>query len=102
MPTDFDWKTWKRKKEEPAPPPPEEPKTDKNLALAANVLFYIVIAVGLFNLWIFMEDSNQILKIIDTCNEQKGVAVKTLRGDAVCIKQDVLTNVLDKNTNRAN
>jgi len=104
MPTDFDWKTWKRKKEEPPPPPPApEPPAHRFMELMANGLFYVVVLGSLAMAWIMTNDVNSAMRIIDNCNEQKGVAIRTMRGDAVCIKEDVLTDVLTAKTpNRAN
>lgn len=104
MPTDFDWKTWKKKKEEPPPPPPPEPpKTDKFLVIVANSLFYIVVLGSLIMAYIMTSDMDNSMRIINKCNEQQGIAIRTMRGDAVCIKQDTLTDVLNAKTlNRAN
>jgi len=104
MPTDFDWKAWKKRKEEPPPPPPQpEPKTNTFLELIANGLFYIVVLGSLLMAYIMTSDIDNSMRIISKCNEQQGVAIRTMRGDAVCIKQDVLTDVLNaKSTNKAN
>ena len=97
MPTDFDWKTWKRKQQEPEPPPPEpeDPKIIKFITWFADIMLYIVLAVSMVGVWLYTIDASNTIKLIDKCNEQKGVAVKTLRGDTVCIKEDVLTDVLN-------
>jgi len=104
MPTDFDWKAWKKRKEEPPPPPPEpEPRSHAIIESMANILFFIVVLGGLFLAWITVNDLDSSSKISYICKEQKGVAIRTIRGDAVCIKEDVLTDVLTpKSTNRAN
>ncbi len=99
MPTDFDWKTWKKKQNEPPPPPPEEPKSHKFLEVMANVLGITVVSLIVFSLWIFTNDAAYTLKVVDHCNDQKGVAVRTMRGDTVCIREDALTEVLGKSTN---
>lgn len=103
MPTDFDWKAWKRKKEEPPPPPPlPEPKSHVIIELMANGLFYVVVLGSLAMAWIMTNDMSNAMRITDICNEQNGVAIRTIRGDAVCIKQEVLTDVLNaKQTNKA-
>lgn len=101
MPTEFDWKTWKKKQNEPPPPPPEEPKIIGILTWTANILFYVVIVVSFFSLWLFTNDAALNVKIVDRCNDQKGVAVRTVRGDTVCIREDTLTEVLGKSTERA-
>ena len=98
MPTDFDWKTWKKRKEEPPPPPPEPPKTDKFLVLIANGLFYVVVLGSLGMAYLMTSDIDNSMRIINKCNEQQGIAIRTMRGDAVCIKQDVLTDVLTAKT----
>lgn len=100
MPTDFDWKNWKKRKEEPPPPPPE-PKSHAIIELMTNGLFYIVVIGFLFMAWLMTSDLDNASKIAYICKEQKGVAIRTIRGDAVCIKEDVLTNVLTKNVERA-
>ena len=103
MPTDFDWKTWKKRQQEPEPPPPppEEPKIHKLIEGIANLLLYGVLILSLVFVWISSTESNALLKIVDHCNDQKGVAVRTIRGDAVCIREDALTEVLGKSTERA-
>lgn len=99
MPTDFDWKTWKKKQHEPPPPPPEEPKFIGYLTTAANILMIVVVSLILFSWWLFSNDAIYIEKVIYHCQEQKGVAVRTMRGDTVCIREDALTEVLGKSTN---
>ena len=100
MPTDFDWKTWKKNRDQPPPPPPpEEPKIIKYLTAAANVLMVVVLSIILFGWWIYSNDSIYYNKVIYHCQEQKGVAVSTVRGDVVCIREDALTEVLGKSTN---
>ncbi len=47
----------------------------------------------------FTNDAAYTLKVVDHCNDQKGVAVRTMRGDTVCIREDALTEVLGKSTN---
>lgn len=104
MPTDFDWKTWKRKQQEPEPPPPPpEPPANFFMELMANGLFYVVVLGSLIMAYIMTSDMENATKIAHICNEQKGVAIRTIRGDAVCVKEDVLTDVLTAKTpNRAN
>ena len=99
MPTDFDWKTWKKKQNEPEPLPPEEPKIYRIIEVAANVLGLVVVSLVVFSLWMYTTDAAYTLKVIDHCNDQKGVAVRTIRGDTVCIREDALTEVLGKSTN---
>lgn len=104
MPTDFDWKTWKKRKEEPPPPPPPpEPRSHLIIEKMATGLFYFVVIGALLFGWILTSDLDNTTRIAMKCNEQKGVAIRTIRGDAVCIKEDALTDILNaKNTNRAN
>lgn len=103
MPTEFDWKTWKKRQNEPPPPPEPEPKAHTIVELMANGLFYVVVLGSLVMAYIMTTDMDNAMRITTICNEQKGVAIRTMRGDAVCIREDVLTNVLNaKNTNRAN
>jgi len=99
MPTEFDWKTWKKKQSEPPPPPPEEPKFYAIMTVVVNLVFGIAVAVVLFTWWIYSNDAEYSNKVIYHCMEQKGVAVRTVRGDTVCIREDVLTEVLGKSTN---
>jgi len=100
MPTDFDWKTWKKRQHEPEPPPlPEEPKFIKVLSIIANLVFGITMALILFTWWVYSNDAEYSNKVIYKCQEQKGVAVRTVRGDTVCIREDALTEVLGKTTN---
>jgi len=101
MPTDFDWKTWKKKQQEPPPPPPEEPKIHILFEGLANALLIAVLVLSLMFVWFSSEESNHVLKVVDHCNSQKGVAVQTVRGDVVCIREDSLTEVLGKSTERA-
>ena len=63
------------------------------------MLFRSVISLIVFSLWMFTTDAEYTLKIVDHCNDQKGVAVRTIRGDTVCIREDALTEVLGKSTN---
>lgn len=103
MPTDFDWKTWKKKQHEPEPPPPPEPPAHRFMELMANGLLYVVVLGSLFFAWLMTSDIENATRIAHICNEQKGVAIRTIRGDAVCVKADVLTDVLTAKTpNRAN
>ena len=99
MPTDFDWKTWKKKQNEPPPPPPEEPKAHKFIESAANVMLYIVLIASLVFVYFSSVESTYTLKVVDHCTNQKGVAIPTVRGDIVCIREDTLTEVLGKSTN---
>ena len=99
MPTDFDWKTWKKQRDLPPPPPPEEPKIIGYLTTAANVLMIVILSLILFSWWLFSNDAEYYNKVIYHCQEQKGVAVNTVRGDTVCIREDALTEVLGKSTN---
>ena len=99
MPTEFDWKSWKKRQNEPPPPPPpEEPKIIGVIVTSANIIFYMVLFSVFFSLWFYTTESATNMKIIDRCNDQKGIAVRTVRGDTVCIKEDVLTEVLGKST----
>ena len=100
MPTDFDWKTWKKKQYEPEPPPPpEEPKFVQYLTVAANILMLVVVSLIIFSWWLFTTDADYTWKVISHCSDQKGVAVRTMRGDTVCVREDALTEVLGKSTN---
>lgn len=101
MPTDFDWRKFRKQQMEPEPPPPP-PAGFIVTRWIFNAFFYVMLGISVVSLWNFTEDANQTLKIVDHCNDQNGVAVRTIRGDAVCIKADVLTQVLNaKNTNQA-
>jgi hypothetical protein len=101
MPTDFDWRKYRKQQMAPEPPPPP-PAGFVITSWIFNAFFYVFLGISAVSLWNFVEDANQTLKIVDHCNDQKGVAVRTIRGDAVCIKEDVLTQVLNaKNTNQA-
>jgi hypothetical protein len=101
MPTDFDWRKYKKERMEPELPP-EKPVGFMIRYWVFNAFFYIMFIISAFSLWNFTQDASQTLKIVDHCNEQKGVAIRTIRGDAVCIKEDVLTQVLNaKNNNQA-
>ncbi len=99
MPTDFDWKTWKKRQNEPPPPPPEEPKMHKFIETLASVMLYIVLIASVVFVYISSVSSSYTLKVVDHCTDQKGVAVPTVRGDVVCIREDALTEVLGKSTN---
>ena len=99
MPTDFDWKTWKKRQNEPPPPPPEEPKMHRFIEGLANVMLYIVLIASLAFVYFSSVSSSYTLKVVDHCTEQKGVAIPTVRGDVVCIREDALTEVLGKSTN---
>ena len=99
MPTEFDWKTWKKKQNEPEPPPPPpEPKLHGYIEGLANALLFAVLIGSLLFVWSSSVESDYLLKVIDHCNSQKGVAVKTIRGDVICIREDSLTEVLGKST----
>lgn len=102
MPTDFNWRDWKKKQlREQEPPPPEEPKIVKALVVFANMMLYVVLIVSLAGLLMYTNDASNTMKLIDKCNYQKGVAIRTLRGDAVCIKEEYLTDFLNsKHTNQ--
>lgn len=101
MPTDFDWKSWKKRQREPEPPPPE-PKVHGVIEWMANGLLYALIIGSLVYVWVINNDLENATKIAHICNVQKGVAIRTIRGDAVCVKADVLTDVLTaKMPNRA-
>ena len=101
MPTDFNWKEWKRKQKELREeiPPPEEPKIAGIVTLLVNAVIIVVVSLILFSWWSFSTDAAYILKVVDHCSDQKGVAVRTMRGDTVCIREDALTEVLGKSTN---
>ena len=99
MPTDFDWKTWKKRQNEPPPPPPEEPKMHRVIEGLANAMLYIVLIASLAFVYFSSVSSSYTLKVVDHCTEQKGVAIPTVRGDVVCIREDALTEVLGKSTN---
>jgi len=97
MPTDFDWKKYRKQQAEPEPP--EESTPPKGMVWIFNVFFYVMVGFSILSLWNYTTESSNILKILDNCAEQKGIAVRTLRGDAVCIREDVLTQVL-KNSDK--
>lgn len=101
MPTDFDWNSWKKKQKELDPLPPEEPKFIKFMEILANTLMFSVIIIVLLTLYAYSEEAAYILKVVDRCHDQNGIAVRTVKGDTVCIKEDVLTEVLGKNTTQA-
>ena len=93
MPTDFDWKKSRRQQQEPEPSPP--PAGFIIAGWIFNAFFYITIGLSAISLWNYTTESANVLRILDNCAEQKGVAIRTLRGDAVCIREDVLTQVLN-------
>jgi len=99
MPTDFDWKTWKKRQNEPPPPPPEEPKMHKFIETLASIMLYIVLVGSVVFVYFSSVSSSYTLKVVDHCTDQKGVAIPTVRGDVVCIREDALTEVLGKSTN---
>ena len=58
MPTDFDWKTWKKKQQEPPPPPPEEPKIHILFEGLANALLIAVLVLSLMFVWFYQNSFN--------------------------------------------
>jgi hypothetical protein len=68
------------------------------LTLASVVLYSVIVDSVVFFYFSYVE-SSYTLKVVDHCTDQKGVAVPTVRGDVVCIREDALTEVLGKSTN---
>lgn len=88
MPTDFDWGKLREARSKETIP--EEPKYTINFGLILFIVFTGIIS------WGFINEATETLKVVDYCNELHGVPIRTLRGDTVCIKQDVLTDVLNR------
>jgi hypothetical protein len=89
MPTEFNWR--KPKEEQNKPEPVPEPNV-----YVINLGFFMFTVLFMFLTWNFISEAQENIKIIDHCSELQGVPIRTLRGDTVCIKQDVLTDVLRK------
>lgn len=93
MPTDYDWRK-AREEQRKAEQPPEDDQPPALGSMMLYTFFLSLIISGSFWFWNFTQDAADTLKIIDHCIDIKGVPIKTIRGDAVCIKQDALAEVL--------